>query len=58
VSIPFGEKIIVEQFPKTQEEIENMAHVPYASFVGSLMYVMVFTRLDITHAVGVLRRYI
>jgi hypothetical protein len=34
-----------------------MAHVPYASVVGSLMYVMVCTQPDISHAVGVLRRY-
>ena len=32
-------------------------HVPYASAVGSLMYAMVCTRLDIAHVVGVLRRY-
>ena len=34
-----------------------MSHVPYASVVGSLMYAMVCTRLDIAHAVGVLTRY-
>jgi len=33
-----------------------MSHVPYASAVGSLMYAMVCTRLDIAHAVGVLSR--
>jgi hypothetical protein len=33
-----------------------MSHVPYASAVGSLMYAMVYTRLDIAHAVGVLSR--
>jgi hypothetical protein len=32
-------------------------HVPYASVVGSLMYAMVCTRPDISHAVGVLSRY-
>ena len=31
--------------------------VPYALVVGSLMYVMVCNRLDIAHAVGVVRRY-
>ena len=35
----------------------HMSKVPYASVVGSLMYAMVCTRLDITHAVGVVRRY-
>jgi hypothetical protein len=34
-----------------------MEHVPYASVVGILMYVMVCTQPDISHAVGVLRRY-
>jgi hypothetical protein len=34
-----------------------MSHVPYASVVGSLMYAMVCTRLEIAHVVGVLSRY-
>jgi hypothetical protein len=42
---------------KTQEEDEKMSKIPYASIVGSLMYAMVCTRLDITHAVGVVSRY-
>ena len=29
----------------------------YSSFVGSLMYTMVCTRLDIAHAVGVVSRF-
>ena len=33
-----------------------MSRVPYASAVGSLMYAMVYTRIDIAHAVGVLSR--
>jgi hypothetical protein len=52
-----GERIIIEQCPKTQEEIEDMEYVPYVSVVGSLVYAMVFTRPDITHAVGVLSMY-
>ena len=34
-----------------------MYRVPYASSVASFMYEMVYTRMDITHAVGVLRKY-
>ena len=34
-----------------------MALVPYASAVGRLMYVVVCTRPDIAHAVGVVSRY-
>jgi Fe-S cluster biosynthesis and repair protein YggX len=55
--IPIGVKLSVDQCPKTHEEEEDMSHVPYASEVGSLMYAMVCTRLDISHAVGVLSRY-
>lgn len=34
-----------------------MEKIPYASAVGSLMYAMVCTRPDISHAVGVVSRY-
>ena len=43
--------------PYTKEEREYMSHVPYASTVGSIMYVMVCTRLEISHAVSVVSRY-
>eukprot|EP00253_Pinus_taeda_P036579 PITA_36579 len=46
-----------ELCPKTQEEEEDMSRVPYASVVNSLMYVMVCTRPDIAHPVGVLSRF-
>ena len=57
VPIPVGVKLFVEQCPKTQEEEEDMYHVPYASAVGSLMYAMVCTRPDIAHALGVLSSF-
>ena len=56
VPIPVGVKLSAEQCPKTQEE-EDMSRVSYASAVGSLMYAMVCTRIDIAHAVGVLSRF-
>ena len=34
-----------------------MSRVPYANVVGSLMYTMVCTRPNISHAVGVVSRY-
>jgi hypothetical protein len=57
VPIPIGVKLYEDQCPKTHQEEEDMSHVLYASAVGSLMYAMVCTRLDIAHAVGVLSRY-
>ena len=50
-------KLSKEQPPKTAEEHDHMALVPYAAAVGSLMYAMVCTRPDIAHAVGVFSRY-
>jgi hypothetical protein len=35
-----------------------MSRVPYSSTVDNLMYAMVYTRPDIAHVVGVVRRYI
>jgi ATP-binding cassette subfamily B (MDR/TAP) protein 1 len=46
-----------EQCLETDEEKDFMARVPYASTIGSLMYAMVCTRPDISHAVGVVSRY-
>ena len=43
--------------PCTDEKREYMAHVPYASLVGSLMYAMVCTRPGISQAVSMVSRY-
>jgi len=41
----------------TDEEQEYMAKVPYANAIGSLMYVMVCTKPNISQAVSVVSRY-
>ncbi|KAL0322058.1 UNVERIFIED_CONTAM: Retrovirus-related Pol polyprotein from transposon TNT 1-94 [Sesamum calycinum] len=46
-----------ELCPKTEEEKKRMAKIPYASAVGSLMYAMMCTRLDLCVAVGMVSRY-
>ncbi|KAE8728570.1 hypothetical protein F3Y22_tig00004205pilonHSYRG00040 [Hibiscus syriacus] len=58
VSTPLGVhfRISKEQSPKTEEERAHMVKVPYASAIGSLMYAMVCTRLDIAQAVGAVSR--
>ena len=59
VSTPLGShfKLSKEQSPKIKEERDHMSKVPYTSTIGSLMYVMVCTRLDIAHAVGVVSKF-
>jgi hypothetical protein len=43
--------------PSTKEEKEYMSRIPYANAVGILMYAIVSTRPGISHAVGVVSRY-
>ena len=59
VSTPLGShfKLSKEQSPKTEEEVDYMSKISYASTIGSLMYAMVCTRPNIAHAVGVVSRF-
>ena len=59
VSTPLGShfKLNKEQSPKTEEKMDHMSKVPYASAIGSLMYAMVCTRPEIAHAVGVVSKF-
>lgn len=50
-------KLSLKDTPETEIEVEQMSKVPYANAVGSLMYAMVCTRPDISHAVSVVSRY-
>ncbi|KAH9316784.1 hypothetical protein KI387_044022 [Taxus chinensis] len=50
-------KLSKEQCPMTEQERNQMSKVPYSSAVGSLMYAMVCTRLDIAHTVGAVSRF-
>ena len=57
--LPFrhGVPLSDDQRPKTQEEENMMRQIPYAFAVGSFMYVMPCTRLDICYSVGMVSRY-
>ncbi|GKB23089.1 hypothetical protein Tco_0862490 [Tanacetum coccineum] len=56
---PLGDhfKLSKKQAPKTEASRRIMAKVPYALAVGSVMYAIVYTMIDIAHAVGVVRRF-
>ena len=41
----------------TPQERERMDRIPYASAVGSIMYVMTCTRPDVAYSLGVVSRY-
>eukprot|EP00253_Pinus_taeda_P023235 PITA_23235 len=59
VSVPFAShfKLSSSLCPNTDEENDYTSRIPYANVVGCLMYVMVCTRPDISHAVGVVNKY-
>jgi len=45
-------------FPTTIKEREYMTRVLYVSIVGSLMYAMVYIKLDLSQAISMISRYI
>nr|GEW66454.1 hypothetical protein [Tanacetum cinerariifolium] len=52
-----SDKSYVKKILQSEKERMKMSRVPYASAVGSLMFAMICTRLDIAHAVEVVSRY-
>ena len=57
--IPMRHEIILSRnmAPKTPEDRSCMNKIPYASVIGSIMYAMLYIRLDIVHALSVTSRY-
>ena len=57
--LPFRHRVPLsnDQRPKTLMEENMMRQVPYASAMGSLMYVMLCTRPDICYLVDMVSRY-
>ena len=52
-----GQTLSLEMYPKTSNERNEMARVPYFISVRSLMYAIMCTRLDICYVVGLVSRY-
>ena len=50
-------KLSNQMCTKAWEQLYYMSRIPYSSAVGSLMYALVCTRLDIAHAVGFVSMY-
>ena len=55
--LPINYKLSSSMSPSSEAERMEMARVPYASAVGSLMYAMICTRPDIAQAVGLVSRF-
>ena len=55
--LPINFKLSSSMSPSSEVGRIEMFRVPYASAVESLMFAMICTRPDITHAVGVVSQY-
>ena len=48
LTMSHGIKLSKSQCPTTKDERERMDKIPYASAIGSIMYTMLCTRLDVS----------
>ena len=57
--IPLQQGVVLSKkdCPSTKEQREYMSKVPYASAIGSIMYAMLCTRVDVAHALSVTSRF-
>ena len=50
-------KLSTAQCSSSDEDVEYMSKISYSSAVGSLMYVMVCSRLNLSYAMSLVSRY-
>ena len=54
---PVEKNISLDMCHKMPNEKEQMSKVPYSNAIGSLMYAMMCTRLDICYVVGLVNKF-
>ena len=52
-----GDRLSKAQCPTMAKEVEEMAGIPYASAIGSIMYAMLCTRPDVALALSLVSRF-
>ena len=57
--LPIGSEITLfkKDCVTTPEERERMSRVPYASTIGSIMHIMICTRLNMVYSLGIVSGY-
>ena len=51
--LPVNFKLSLNMYPTNEVERNEMSRIPYASAVRSLMFAMIYTRLNIAQAVRI-----
>lgn len=59
MSVPLAQhfKLSEDHKPKIDGEMKEMSQIPYANAIGSIMYTMICTRLDLAHSISVVSRF-
>jgi hypothetical protein len=57
ITMRYGVSLSEKMSSETLEERERMSKIPYASAIGSIMYVMLCTKPDVAHSLSVMRKY-
>jgi hypothetical protein len=55
--LPAGLTLSADDSPKNRDELDDMKNVPYRQALGSLMWLQVATRPDLSYAVNLLSRF-
>jgi hypothetical protein len=55
--LPYGLTLSIDDMPQSEEEIREMKQIPYREALGSLMWLQVATRPDLSFTVNVLSRF-
>ena len=55
--LPPGTSLSIDDCPTTPQEVSEMAKIPYRKALGSLMWLQVATRPDLTYAVNILSQF-
>lgn len=50
-------KLSSDCYPKSKDEYDRMSKLPYSNVMGSVMYLMIGTRPNLSHSVSILSRF-
>lgn len=58
IDVLLGSHFRLRKVDLSEKEVKEIEKIPYATTIGSLMYAMMCTRLDITRVVGSMNKFL